>query len=109
MKPNLTHYLISLSTFNDRIIHAYLVTNDKRTVTWASDTMIKAAEKEGLRLLPIVLCTTLEASGVAIVQDHLRRYGDRPEIADLLDSIDDFHVSMFWASERDSADLMDLH
>jgi N-acetylglucosamine-6-phosphate deacetylase len=109
MAKEISHYLLTMYVAGvDVHVHGYLMCDDKRHVEAAADQMIEAAEGMGLRMLPMVLATTL-STGVEIVREILGKISE--EAKHNIESATDRHFSawMMGAENPDDARLMELH
>jgi hypothetical protein len=104
----LLHYLLTFATTGGGHMHAYLITDDRRYIEHTLSEMLDAAERDGCRVIPMGLCTTLHDDGRETVRNMIARLS--PEARNLLNSATDFHKSIwFMPSGHDNERLLALH
>jgi hypothetical protein len=104
----LEHHLITIQPTADVHLHAYLMTDDKRTIAHTMNRLMDIAESDGARPLPIILDTCL-GDGAEIVHACLREL--MPEAWETHQQADRYHLSVFTLEIGDPWDkkLMALH
>jgi hypothetical protein len=108
------HYLISMDIVPHKYrIHGFLMCDDERRVTDATNKIADEAEKIadelGVGLVPVLLVTEL-STGTKLVRDIVCKHS--PKAKEKIRTAKDFHLTIWaWptADNPDDACLMELH
>jgi hypothetical protein len=105
----LEHYLITIDIPPAGSVHTYLMTRDRKDVERVAAKMMDIVEQDlGLRVLGIILCTTL-GDGSAVVREIIGK--ENLEAQRNFEAAANFHCTMFMlrADNPDNRRLMELH
>jgi hypothetical protein len=110
MKKGLQRFLLTLSV-RGGYMHAYLISDGGQdTLKRITGHMLSLAEEMGAatQLSGLVMVTKLDKGTTQKMETYLGKVNQ--EIADLLETVDDFHVSVWTTPEGSDSDwLLKLH
>jgi len=105
------HYLLSLPLMQqDVVVHCYVMTNEKADMELIANKMMEVVEDiHGRVMMPIMLCTPLESSGIKAVRKIV--CANSSDKGKTLREATDFHFTMFGTrrGNPDDTRLMSLH
>jgi hypothetical protein len=109
MSDETNHYLVTLELIGPVSMHSYVMATDVESARAVANRMCDIAEAQKLQPLGIVLLTTLDIDGVAVVRRIVCATG--PEARQAIETATDnlCVIFMMVKSDPDDRPLMDLH